>query len=373
MSAVTVFALILGFVLLMAGGESLVRGASSLARTLGMSPLVVGLTVVSFTTSAPELAVGVGAVFDGHPGLAVGNVVGSNIANILLVLGAAALAAPLAVNSQAVRTDIPVMIVLSAGMFLLALDGTVSRFDGGVLFAALLVYVTVTVVVSRRRAFAGTAPLPVPEDVGQGPERARGPLALRALADLGLVVLGAALLVAGARLLVGAASQIAAQLGVSDLVIGLTVVAVGTSLPELVTCVVAVVKGQRDLALGNVVGSNVFNIGAVLGLSAVVAPEGVEVATSALRFDLPIMFAVTLILLPIALTRLAVARWEGAVLLVFYCAYIGYLLLEAGGYGALDLYGAVMLWFAVSVTVVWFVLLAMSELGLRRGRWGRRP
>jgi cation:H+ antiporter len=311
LSAVTVFALVLGFVLLIAGGESLVRGASSLARTLGMSPLVVGLTVVSFTTSAPELAVGVGAVFDGYPGLAVGNVVGSNIANILLVLGAAALAAPLAVNSQVVRTDIPVMIVLSAGMLLLALDGTFSRFDGGVLFAALLVYVTVTVVVSRRRVFAGTAPLPAPEDVGQGPERARGPRALRILVDLGLVVLGAALLVAGARLLVDAASQIAAQLGVSDLVIGLTVVAVGTSLPELVTCVVAVVKGQRDLALGNVVGSNVFNIGAVLGLSAVVAPDGIEVAASALRFDIPIMFAVTLILLPIALTRLAVARWEG--------------------------------------------------------------
>ncbi|WP_026119112.1 calcium/sodium antiporter [Nocardiopsis ganjiahuensis] len=373
MSGLTALGLILGFVLLIVGGESLVRGASSLARTLGMSPLVVGLTVVSFTTSAPELAVSVGAVFDGYPGLAVGNVVGSNIANILFVLGAAALAAPLAVRSQVVRTDIPVMIVLSAGMFLLALDGTISRFDGVLLFAALLAYVTVTVVLSRRRAFAVTAPLPGTGDVAPGPERGSGARALRALADLGLVVLGAALLVAGARLLVDAASQIAAQLGVSDLVIGLTVVAVGTSLPELVTCVVAVVRGQRDLALGNVVGSNVFNIGAVLGLSAVVAPEGIEVAASALRFDIPIMFAVALILLPIAFTHLAVARWEGALLLVFYCAYIGYLLLEAGGYGALDLYGAVMLWFVVPVTVVWLVLTAMSELGPERGRRGRRP
>ncbi|WP_262391308.1 calcium/sodium antiporter [Nocardiopsis sp. CNR-923] len=287
-----VLALVAGFVLLVAGGETLVRGAGSLARTLGMSSLVVGLTVVSFTTSAPELAVSTDAAFSGYPGLAVGNVVGSNIANILLVLGASALFFPLAADSRVVRADIPVMAAFSVAVPLMALDGNLSRFEGCVLLAFLLVYVTVTVLVSRRRATGGSGSAPVSAGLAaQAPGRANA-RAKPILVDVVLVVLGAALLVAGARLLVHGASAIAAALGVSDLLIGLTVVAIGTSLPELVTCVVAVVRGERDMAVGNVVGSNVFNLGVVLGLTAVVAPEGIAVAPTALRFDLPIMAAV---------------------------------------------------------------------------------
>ncbi|MFE3460100.1 calcium/sodium antiporter [Nocardiopsis aegyptia] len=367
-----VLALVAGLALLVVGGESLVRGAGSLARKLGMSSLVVGLTVVSFTTSAPELAVSTDAALSGYPGLAVGNVVGSNIANILLVLGASALFVPLAVNSQVVRADIPVMAGLSVLVLLMALDGSLGRVEGAILLAALVVYVTVTVLVSRRRAAAGSAS-PTDADStdpssdagtdgpGRGAARPR-PL----LMDVALVVLGAALLVAGARLLVYGASAIATALGVSDLLVGLTVVAVGTSLPELVTSVVAVMRGERDMAVGNIVGSNVFNIGAVLGLTAIISPEGIAVASAALRFDLPIMVAVALVLLPIALTRLDVARWEGALLVGFYVAYLAYLVVEATEHAALGPFSAAMLWFVIPLTVVWLLSVMVHELRTRR-------
>lgn len=363
MDALVIASLVAGFVLLIAGGESLVRGAASLARKLGMSSLVVGLTVVAFTTSAPELAVSADAALSGHAGLAVGNVVGSNIANILLVLGASALFLPLLVNSQVVRADIPVMAVLSVAALLMALDGSLGRLDGALLFAALVVYVAVTVTASRRRAAATAATAsPAADDPGPTapPER---PLAV----DILFVLLGTALLVAGARLLVYGASEIAAALGVSDLLIGLTVVAVGTSLPELVTCVVAVARGERDMAVGNIVGSNVFNLGAVLGLAAVIAPGGIDVAPSALRFDLPIMVAVALVLLPIAVTGLDVSRWEGVLLVGFYVAYVAFLVLAATEHAALLPFSAAMLWFVIPITALWLVVMTVHELRRRRG------
>ncbi|WP_053616742.1 calcium/sodium antiporter [Nocardiopsis sp. NRRL B-16309] len=358
MDALVVLALVAGLVLLVAGGESLVRGAGSLARKLGMSSLVVGLTVVSFTTSAPELAVSADAALSGYPGLAVGNVVGSNIANILLVLGASALFVPLAVHSQVVRADIPVMVALSIVALLMALDGNLGRVEGFLLLASLAVYVAVTVLVSLRRASRG----PAPDRPGtDGAERTR-PL----WADLALVLLGTALLVAGARLLVYGASSIATAFGVSDLLIGLTVVAVGTSLPELVTSVVAALRGERDMAVGNIVGSNVFNIGAVLGLAALVSPGGIPIAPAALRFDLPIMVAVALVLLPIALTRLEVVRWEGGLLVGFYAAYIAYLVVEATEHAALGPFSAAMLWFVIPLTALWMISVTVYELSARR-------
>ncbi|MCY9783940.1 calcium/sodium antiporter [Nocardiopsis sp. EMB25] len=366
-----VLALVAGFVLLVAGGETLVRGAASLARTLGMSSLVVGLTVVSFTTSAPELAVSTDAALSGYPGLAVGNVVGSNIANILLVLGTAALFVPLAAHSQVVRADIPVMATLSVVVLLMALDGNLSRFEGAALFVILLVYVTVTVLVSRRRARGGPGSARAGAD-STGPGAAgpvRGATRTRSiLVDVVLVLLGTALLVSGARLLVYGASSVAAALGVSDLLIGLTVVAIGTSLPELVTCVVAVVRGERDMAVGNIVGSNVFNIGAVLGLTAIVSPVGIAVAPEALRFDLPIMVAVALVLLPIALSRLEVTRWEGALLVGFYTAYITYLVMEATEHAALQPFSAAMLWFVIPLTALWALSVTAYELSMLRAR-----
>ncbi|MCW4352848.1 calcium/sodium antiporter [Hoyosella sp. YIM 151337] len=365
MSALTIAVLVAGFVLLILGGETLVRGASSLARIFGMSPLIVGLTVVAFATSTPELAVSAGAALSGYPGIAVGNVVGSNIANILLIVGLTALLAPLIVKSRIVRADIPVMAAFSVVLLVIALDGTVSRLDGAILLVALVAYLTVTVVTSRR----SRAPVSGPESpAANAPGESAGATSRTRslLVSSGLVALGVLLLVVGARLLVSAASEIASALGVSDLIVGLTVVAIGTSLPELATSLIAAARGERDMAVGNIVGSNVFNIGAVLGVTSLITP--IEVAPSAVRFDLPIMVAVALVLLPVAFTAMAISRWEGALFAGFYVAYIGYLVLQAAGHDALEPYSAAMLWFVIPISALWLVLLATYELGVRRGR-----
>ncbi|WP_166353931.1 calcium/sodium antiporter [Phytoactinopolyspora limicola] len=358
MSVATVLFLSGGFVLLVVGGEALVRGAGSLARSIGMSSLVVGLTVVSFATSAPELAVSTGAALTGSPGLAVGNVVGSNIANILLVLGMSALFVPLLVKSQVVRADIPVMLGLTVVLLLLVLDGNVGRFDGMLLLTVLLVYVTVTVGMARRRT-SERPRAPVRPEVSRRRSMTR---------DLGLIVLGIATLVGGAQLLVRGATDVALALGVSELIVGLTVVAIGTSLPELATSIIAVIRGERDLAVGNIVGSNVFNIGAVLGLTAIIAPDGIDVAPAAVRFDIPIMLAAAVVLLPIAFTGQAVARWEGALLALLYGGYITFLLLQATEHAALEPYSAAMLWFVIPIVGVTLLLFAVYEMGVRRGR-----
>ncbi|MDS1269090.1 calcium/sodium antiporter [Lipingzhangella sp. LS1_29] len=367
MSWLTILALLAGLGLLIAGGESLVRGASSLARTIGMSALVVGLTVVSFATSAPELAVTTGATLSGYPGLAIGNVVGSNIANILLVLGLCALVVPLQVKSQIIRADIPVMVVLSVAVLLLALDGTLSRTDGALLFAALLAYVTTTVVMARRQGVR------IDSDSGTGAAPPSTSRVRRAMVDLLLVILGAVMLVAGARLLVDAASDIATALGVSDLVVGLTVVAIGTSLPELVASLVAVARGERDIAVGNIVGSNAFNIGTVLGLTALISPEGVSVPVSALHFDLPVMLAVAVMLLPLAITGMAVVRWEGALLLACYAAYLAYLVLQATSNDAVEPFSVAMLGFVIPIIGLGLLMHLTHELRRRRQRAAPTP
>ena len=378
MSALTVAALAVGFALLIGGGEVLVRGAGGLAATLGISPLVVGLTVVAFATSAPEFAVSVDAALSGYPGLAVGNVVGSNIANILLILGLTAIVAPLVATSRIVRVDIPIMVLFSLVLLLVALDGTISFLDGLLLFAGLVASVVATIVISRKQS-GGRAAAASKEPVGDGAvddssgsdsadeTRSSGVAASHpVLVSSALVIVGVVMLVVGARLLVTAASDLAAAWGMSDLVIGLTVVAVGTSLPELATSMVAAIRGERDLAIGNIVGSNMFNIGAVLGMTSLIAP--IEIAAGAIRFDLPIMLAVSLALLPIAFTGLAIARWEGVLFTGFYAAYIAYVVLQAADHDALGPFSAAMLWFVIPITALWLIVLATYELGVLRGR-----
>jgi cation:H+ antiporter len=382
-SVLTVLLLLGGFVALIAGGESLVRGASGLARALGMSPLIVGLTVVAAATSAPELAVTVDASLSGSPGIALGNVVGSNIANVLLVLGASALVLPLAVSSQPVRADIPVLAGASILMLVLALDGSISRVDGLVLFLLVVVYVTVLVVVARRRGGANGAgglsgfgeldaavpQAPAPADGPEGDAAAgRKPL----LRDIGFIVVGVGLLVLGARWLVRGATEVAQSFGVSDLVIGLTVVAIGTSLPEMATSVMAAVRGEREMAGGNVAGSNIFNLGMVLGLAAIIAPGGVPVGRSAIVFDIPFMVAVALAMLPVAFTGFAISRMEGGVFVAYYVAYTAFLLLAAAEHDALEPFSAVMAGFVAPITVGWILVLAVYEFGVRRGRAAAR-
>ena len=255
MNAFDIARIVLGLVILVGGGELLVRGASALATRWGLSPLVVGLTVVAIGTSAPEFAVTVQAVLRDQTDLAVGNVVGSNIVNVLLILGIAALILPLAVKQQLVRIDVPVMIGLSVVLLLCSLDGLISTTDGLLLLMLWLTHTAAILILSRRNT-------PVPE-AGNGHHDvpAQG---LGVIVSVVLIAVGIALLVVGANLLVTGAVNIATSLGLSALVIGLTVVAVGTSLPELVTSLVAAVRGERDIAIGNIVGSCIANIGLVL-------------------------------------------------------------------------------------------------------------
>lgn len=362
--------IVAGLLLLVLGGEFLVRGASALARRVGISSLVVGLTVVSAATSAPELAVTVGAVLSDEPGLAVGNVVGSNIVNVLLILGLSALVIPLVVKQRLVRFDLPLMVALSVGLLLVSLDGLVSAVDGLVLFSAVVVHGVLTVVLGRREAKSPVRPVgsagssPAADVAGEDEE----PPATSAGRSVLLVVLGVALLVGGATLLVEGAVNIATTLGVSSLVVGLTVVAVGTALPELATAIIAVRRGERDLAVGNVVGSNIFNIGVVLGLPALISLEGIPVASAAVAFDMPVMLAAALALLPVAFTGFAVARWEGALFVALYLAYTGYVVLAATAHDALEGFTAVMAWFVLPLVVVTLIAFTSYELGLRRRR-----
>lgn len=370
MDALDVGRIVTGLVLLVSGGEFLVRGASALAGRFGISSLVIGLTVVSAATSAPELAVSLGAVLRDEPGLAVGNVVGSNIVNVLLILGLSALVIPLAVKRRLVRFDLPLMIVLSVLLLLVSLDGRISAVDGLILFFGVVVHTIMTVVVSRRDAKTA-----VNTREGTGDSATVDPADEEGAAlgasvgrSLFFVLLGVALLVAGATLLVEGAANIATALGVSSLVVGLTVVAVGTSLPELATSIIAVRRGERDLAVGNVVGSNIFNIGVVLGLTALISLEGIPVSGAAVAFDIPVMLAAAVALLPIAFTGFAVARWEGSLFVVLYAAYTGYLVLAATAHDALEGFTVAMAWFVLPLIALTLISFTAYEIGLRKGR-----
>ena len=353
----TVMLLLLGLALLLVGAEMLVRGASRLALATGMSPLVIGLTVVAFGTSTPELAVSIGAANSGAPDIALGNVVGSNITNVLLILGVSALIAPLIVARQLIRVDVPIMLGVSVLALVLALDGGIGRVDGAILAALLVGYTLLQVRLGRSDPAAGDTAL----DTVNGPPRGTRAWVM----NVALVGGGLALLILGANWLVDSATLIAREFGLSELVIGLTVVAVGTSMPEIATSIIATLRGQRDLAVGNVVGSNIFNLLGVLGLAAVISPTGIPVSPAAVNFDIPVMIATAVACLPIFFTGHSIQRWEGAVFLGYYVAYTAYLLLDAAGHDALPDFRLAMLWVVMPLTVVTLSVVTWRHLRSR--------
>jgi cation:H+ antiporter len=343
---------VLGLVALVAGAELLVRGASKLALSFGISPLVVGLTVVAFGTSSPEMAVSVQSAWSGQVDIALGNVVGSNIFNVLFILGVSALIIPLLVAQQLIRQEVPIMIGASLLLFALAWDGGISRYDAGLMFGLLIVYTVFLVRQSRRESKAAAA------EIATEPESGKSTWDAHWGVQLLLIAAGLALLVLGADWLVGAAVAFAKQLGLSELVIGLTIVAAGTSMPEVATSIVAALRGERDIAVGNVVGSNTFNILGVLGVSGLVAPESLAVAPSLLSFDLPVMIAVALACLPVFFTGNLIARWEGVVFLAYYAAYTTYLLLAAQRHDALSTFGFAMTTVVLPLTALTLVVVS---------------
>ena len=352
---ITAVFFIAGLVLLVLGAEALVRGASKLAAALGVPPLIIGLTVVAYGTSTPEIAVSLQAALAGQADITVGNVVGSNIFNVLFILGLSAMIAPLIVSRQLVWMDVPIMIGVSVLMLIMALDGRVSRIEGGVLALGIAGY---TVFLIRQARKEKAAAREVARADGGAAEPGGAATLKTWVVNLAFIAAGLGLLVLGARWFVESSIAIARLMGVSELVIALTIVAAGTSMPEVATSIIASIRGERDIAVGNVVGSNIYNILAVLGLAALIAPGGVAVAPAALDFDIPVMVAVALACLPIFFTGHLIARWEGWLFFGYYAAYTAYLILASQQHDALPALSFVMGAFVVPITAVTLIVLA---------------
>ena len=354
--------LVAGLVLLVVGAEFLVKGASRVAAILNIPPLIIGLTIVAYGTSAPEMSVSVMSSFSADSvDIAIGNVVGSNICNILLVLGMSSVVAPLIVTKQIIRSDVPIMIGVSLLLFMFALDGQIGRVDsiilfvGGVLYTLSLIYQT-----SKHSA---------EQDEFAEEYSFNDPVTpVVWVKNIVYVIGGSALLILGSSWLVDSAVTIAEDfLGVSKLLVGLTIIALGTSLPELATSVVASFRGERDIAVGNVLGSNIFNILAVLGIAGIIAPNGIAVSPSVINFSAPVAIAVAFACLPIFYSGKQIDRYEGLLFLFYYLAYNGYLILDALNEKGtiaptiLPLYIGVMLWVVIPLTVIALITVAVME------------
>ena len=361
MDAHTALLLVAGLVCLALGGDFLVRGATGLSLGLRIPPLVIGLTVVAYGTSAPEAAVTVTAAYEGGGAIGLGNVVGSGLFNVLVVLGFSALIAPLTVTRQVIRREVPVMIGTSILFWLLCLDGLLTRADGILLVALMLGYTAYTVRAGRRNH----------KDVSGAV--AGIPRGLRGWGgNAGFVGLGLGLLVLGSVWLVEGAVTLARSLGVSELVLGLTIVAAGTSLPEVAASVAASFRGQREIAVGNVIGSNIFNVLFAVGAAALLAPHPVAVPPAMVAFDLPLLVAVQVACLPIFFRFARIERWEGILFLAGYGAYLAYVILDASGHDALAGFTAVMVEFVLPFLAITLVVLAVQGWQAERRERQRR-
>lgn len=346
----TVLWFIAGLVFLISGAELLVRSSSSLAVRFGISKLIVGLTVVAFGTSAPELAVSIKSGLAGKTDILLGNIVGSNISNTLLILGIAALILPLKVNVKLIRVDVPVMIGVTLLLYLFALSGFIYLWESVILVLLLATYLIFLIRENRNTDMEA--------------EVEHLPASTPSLLIIG--VTGLVMLVLGAQWLVNSAVIFAEMAGISELVIGLTVVSIGTSLPEIVTAVVAALKGERDIAVGNVVGSNILNILVVLGVSGLIIPEAIPVQPSLIRFDLVILIAASFACLPIFFTRHRIDRLEGSVFLVMYVAYVLYLFLYSTDHDLLGAYSNTMIFFVLPLVAVTILSIFWREWKRRR-------
>lgn len=318
-----VISFLAGLAILIVGAELTVRGASRLATAMRISPMVIGLTIVSVGTSTPELAVGITASHMGNGGLVVGNIAGTNMLNLMFILGLSAALRPLPIQSQVFRLELPV-IVLSAGLMMaLGWDGVLSQVDGVVMFSVGVVYTIALILLTRSES----------QKVKAEFREEFGPNAIPStqmnwkwqFVNLAILISGIGLSVWGADLLVDGASGIARQLGVTETLIGLTIVAIGTSAPELVTTVISTFRNERDVAIGNLLGSSIYNILFILGATCVASPAGVPVEQDLLRIDIPLMALVTIGAIPVFLTGRNVSRWEGGLAVAIYLTYFFYL------------------------------------------------
>lgn len=354
----TWFLLAVGLVLLVYGADLLVKGAARLAANFGVPALVIGLTVVAFGTSAPELAVSVKAAYSGQAELAVANAIGSNIFNTLFILGAAALITPLIISKQLIRQDVPIMIGVSILAVILTMDGSINTWEAGLLVACLIAYTWFLMYQGKKQNI----------DITEGEVaellEAKTPI----WSNLALVVIGLVLLVVGARWLVNAAVEIATLWGVNEAVIGLTIIAAGTSLPEVVTSIVATIRGQRDIAVGNVVGSNIFNILSVLGFSGLVSPIPLIAGEQLSQVDIPVMLGAAILCLPLFYIGAVLHRLEGAIFLVLYVAYVWYLIAVALPLNYLPTLQNIIVFGLLPLTFLYVFVSLIRDLNKRRAQ-----
>lgn len=359
MTPITFLLLVAGLVLLVAGAEFLVKGASRVAAVLQISPLIIGLTIVAYGTSAPEMFVSTMSSFSGQGDIAMGNVVGSNICNVLLILGLSALVAPLIVTKQIIRSDVPIMIGVSVLLLIFCLDGKLSRVDGLILLVGGLTYTLSLIYQSSKQGRTQ-------DEFAQEYSFAGDITPSLWLKNIVFIIGGLALLVLGSRWLVDSAVTIAEALGVNELLIGLTIVAIGTSLPELATSVVASFRGERDIAVGNVLGSNIFNVLVVLGVAGTISPNGIQVSEALIQFDIPVAIAVAFACLPIFYSGQRIDRGEALLFLFYYVIYTSYLILNATKQEIPE-YINILLWFVLPLTVVILIIPSVKErLAIRK-------
>lgn len=358
----TVILFIAGLVALIGGAELFLKAVDHFGLKWGVSPLIMGLTVVAFATGAPELAISIKAATSGNADLVLGNIIGSNIANILLILGITSLISPLNITRRMIRIDVPIVIVVSLVLFLLALDGILSPFDGMVLLVGFIGYSIFTYFQIQKSRdeesaeelfeFEGTV-----DDLTKG--------AFFYIKNVGFLLIGLGLIVLGSNWMVDSAVSIATKLGISQLVIGLTIVSIGTSLPEVATSLTSARKGNADIAVANVMGSNLYNVLLTLGLTLVIAPNALEVSKDALSLDLPFMLAVSIVCIPIFIAGFNLTRTDGLIFLFYYVTYLAYLVMNSMGSAYAIYIEYVMIWAIVPATVmyvIWRIYLFRKEI-----------
>ncbi len=361
MTLLTILQLVAGIAILLGAADLVLRGALRLSALFGISPLVVGLTVVAVGTSAPEIAVVVFAGLKDASDIALGNLVGSNIFNILFILGLSAIIAPIVVAQQIVRIDVPILIGLSGAVAVVALDGVISGIDGIILISLAVAYTLLAAWLSRRESIEIVTEYE--EHFKEEIDRSGKAYFIAGL----LLLIGIGGLMLGSHWTVEGAQTIAAALGLSELFIGLTVVALGTSLPEVVTSILAAMKNQQDIAVGNIIGSSIYNISAVLGIAVLTAGE-LTVAPHVLTFDIPLLVATAVVCLPIFFTGYKISRWEGGVFFFYYAAYLAFLILDAMGHEALHMFRWAMLGFVIPLTALTIAVITTRHLTTYRRR-----
>ncbi len=353
----TILLFIAGLVILILGADLLVRGASRLAAAFGVSPLVIGLTIVAIGTASPEVAVSLQAAANGQVDLTLGNVLGSNIFNILFILGITSIVAPIVIAEQLIRKDAPILLGISMLSFVLAFDGNLGAMDGAILLLLLVVYMVFALKQNESRK--------VQKEYAEEYAQKEPRTTRNSIINIVFILIGLGLLVLGSNWLVDSAVRIAKSLGVSELVIGLTIVAVGTSLPEVATSVIAALKGESDIAVGNAVGSNIFNLLGVLGIGALVSPAGILVSQRVLQFDLPVMVFVALLTLPVFYIDSRISRIEGGLLFSYYVVYMIYVILRAAESSALIPIQLFIAFFA-PITFIALVVIAIRSSRAKR-------